>query len=409
MTTAPAHPAADPAQTPAIAPYGAWRSPITADAIVAESVGIGSVAIDRDAIDRDSSNGAAILWTEARPAEGGRIVIVRRAADGAVAEVNPPPYNARTRVHEYGGGAWLVHSGVVWFSNFDDQRIYRQEIGVGLPQPITPDAPLRYADAVLDAARNRLICVREDHTDPGNVVNAIVAVPADGVGAQTVLCGGWDFVAAPRLSPDGATLAWLSWKHPNMPWDGTHLWTAAVRDNGSLGEATLVAGGASVSVYQPEWSPDGVLHYVSDASGWWNLYRQRDGREEALYPDDAEYGRPQWTFASHSYAFAGDGSMVCAVNRRGLWSLNLLRPDAGTLTPLPVPAGEMGRGDLAVSGNIAAVIAGDAERPLSLLRVNLDTGDWAALRVSSGVDIPPGYIAPAQSIEFPSTDGRRVP
>ena len=403
MTTAPANTAAAPAPGVNIAPYGAWRSPITADAIVAESVGIGSVAIDYDVV-----NGDAILWAESRPAEGGRIVIVRCAADGTVAEVNPPPYNARTRVHEYGGGAWLVHNGVVWFSNFDDQRIYRQEIGGGLPQPITPDAPLRYADAVRDAARNRLICVREDHTDPGNVVNAIVAVPADGVGEQTVLCGGWDFVAAPRLSPDGATLAWLSWNHPNMPWDGTQLWTAPVLDDGSLGEATLVAGGASVSIYQPEWSPDGVLHYVSDASGWWNLYRQRDGQEEPLYPDDAEYGRPQWAFASHSYAFAGDGGIVCAVNRRGFWSLNLLRPDAGTLTPLPVPAGEMGRGDLAVSGNIAAVIAGDAERPMSLLRVNLDTGDWDTLRVASGVELPAGYISPAQSIEFPSTDGRRA-
>ena len=247
MTTAPTNPAAHPALGVNLAPYGAWRSPITADAIVAESVGLGSVAIDYDVV-----NGDAILWAESRPAEGGRIVIVRCAADGTVAEVNPPPYNARTRVHEYGGGAWLVHNGVVWFSNFDDQRIYRQEIGGGLPQPITPDAPLRYADAVRDAARNRLICVREDHIDPGNVVNAIVAVPADGVGEQTVLCGGWDFVAAPRLSPDGATLAWLSWNHPNMPWDGTQLWTAPVLDDGSLGDAIPVAGGASVSIYQPE-------------------------------------------------------------------------------------------------------------------------------------------------------------
>ena len=396
-----------------IAPYGAWRSPITADAIVAESVGIGSVAIDRDPANGDAGGGTAILWAESRPGEGGRNVIVRRTADGAVSEVNPPPYNARTRVHEYGGGAWVVRNGVVWFSNFDDQRIYRQEIGgpeIGssAPQPITPAAPLRYADAVLDAARNRLICVREDHTDPTHIVNAIVAVPTDGIGAQTILFGGWDFVAAPRLSPDGGTLAWLSWHHPNMPWDGTHLWTAPVLGDGALGDATLAAGGDSVSIYQPEWSPDSVLHYVSDASGWWNLYRQRDGREEALYPDDAEYGRPQWVFAARSYAFAGDGSIVCAVNRRGFWSLNLLRPDTRTLTPLPVPAGEMGRGDLAVSGNIAAVIAGDAERPLALLRVNLDTGEWDTLRVSSGADIPAGYISPAQSIAFPSTDGRRA-
>ncbi len=436
MTTAPnpGNPAARPMPAaahpaPIIAPYGAWCSPITADAIVAESVGIGSVAFDRAIGNGDAANDIAILWTESRPAEGGRIVIVRRAADGTTADVNPPPYNVRTRVHEYGGGAWIVHNGVVWFSNFDDQRIYRQEIGrqeIGgeLPQPITPDAPLRYADAVLDAARSRLICVREDHTDPDNIVNAIVAVPADsasasnsdggGIGAQTVLAGGWDFVASPRLSPDGAALAWLSWNHPNMPWDGTHLWTAPILDDGTLGDATLAAGGESVSICQPEWSPDGVLHYVSDASGWWNLYRCAapglpDGKAaEPLYPDDAEYGRPQWVFAARSYAFAGDGGIICAVNRKGFWSLNRLRPDTRALAPLPVPASEMGRGDLAVSGSTAAVIAGAAERPMSLLRVNLDTAEWDTLRVSSGVDIPSGYISPAQPIEFPSTDSRRA-
>ena len=381
--------------SPTIAPYGSWRSPITADAIVAESIGIGQVAIDGD----------SILWTEGRPAEGGRNVIVRGTSDGAVADVNPPPFNARTRVHEYGGGAWIADAGTVWFSNFDDQRIYRQDAD-GEPQPITPEAPLRYADATHDQARNRLICVREDHTDPDNVVNAIVAVPADGVGQQTLLFDGWDFVSSPRLSPDGVTLAWLSWNHPNMPWDGTHLWTAPALDDGTLDEATLVAGGEGVSVCQPEWSPDGVLHYVSDASGWWNLYRIGENGPEALHPDDAEYARPQWVFASRAYGFAGNGDIICAVNRRGAWSLNRLNPDTGALTPLDLPAGEMGRSDLAVSGITAVVVAGDAERPLSLMRVNLDTGYWDTLRAASTSNVAAEYISPAQTIEFPSNEGR---
>ncbi len=380
---------------PTIAPYGSWRSPITADAIVAESITISSVAIDGD----------AILWTEARPAEGGRNVIVRCTPRGDVSDVNPPPFNARTRVHEYGGGAWLAEGGTVWFSNFDDQRIYRQQAG-DTPLAITPPAPLRYADAVLDRARNRLICVREDHADPDNIVNAIAAVPADGIGRQTTLAAGWDFVSAPRLSPDGATLAWLSWNHPNMPWDGTHLWTAPVLADGTLGAAVLAAGGDNVSVYQPEWSPDGILHYVSDASGWWNLYRNDAGAPQPLYPDAAEYGRPQWVFASHTYGFAGDGRIVCAVNRRGAWSLNLLDPDAGVLTPLDVPAGEMGRGDLAVTGITAVALAGDARRPLSLLRVNLNTGYWDTLRMSSTTNVNAGYISPAETVEFPSNEGR---
>ena len=378
-----------------IAPYGSWRSPITADAIVAESISIGQVAID----------GGAILWTEGRPSEGGRNVIVRMTTDGAISDVNPAPFNARTRVHEYGGGAWIADAGTVWFSNFDDQRIYRLD-GNSDPQPITPDAPLRYADATLDKARNRLICVREDHTAPENIVNVIVAIPADGIGEQTILAAGWDFVSSPRLSPDGNTLAWLSWNHPNMPWDGTHLWTAPVLDDGTLGDATLVAGGERVSVFQPEWSPDCILHYVSEESGWWNLYRLGDNGPEALYRDDAEYARPQWVFASRAYGFAGNGDIICAVNRRGAWSLNRLHPDTGVMTALTVPAGEMGRGDLAVSGITAVVVAGDADRPLSLMRVNLETGYWDTLKAASTTDVDPGYISPAQTIEFPSNEGR---
>ena len=381
---------------PTVAPYGSWRSPITADAIVAESITIGQVAIDGD----------AVLWTEGRPSEGGRNVIMRMTPDGPVADVNPAPFNARTRVHEYGGGAWIADGGTVWFSNFDDQRIYRQELDGGEPQPITPDAPLRYADANLDRQRNRLICVREDHADPENIINAIAAVPADGDGEQVVLAEGWDFVSSPRLSPDGATLTWLSWNHPNMPWDGTHLWAAPVQDHGTLGEATLVAGGEHVSVFQPDWSPDGVLHYVSDESGWWNLYRHRDDGPQALYPDDAEYARPQWAFASRTYGFAGNGDIVCAVNRRGAWSLNRLNPDNGIMQALNVPAGEMGRGDLVVSGVTAVVVAGDAERPMSLMRINLTDGYWDTLKAASTTHVDAGYISPAQTIEFPSNEGR---
>ena len=381
--------------SPTIAPYGSWRSPITADAIVAESIGISSVSIDGD----------AIFWTESRPSEGGRYVIVRMDPDGTISDVNPAPFNARTRVHEYGGGAWIADAGTVWFSNFDDQRIYRQDSG-GQPRAVTPESPLRYADAVLDRARNRLICVREDHADPGNIINAIAAVPTDGSGEQTVLFDGWDFVSSARLSPDGSTLAWMSWNHPNMPWDGTHLWTAPVLDDGTLGDATLVAGGETVSVCEPEWSPEGVLHFVADQSGWWNLYRLGADGPEPLCPDDAEYGRPQWVFGASTYGFAGNGDIVCAVNRRGSWFLSLLNPDTGAATPLNVPAGEMGRGDLAVSGITAAVIAGDAEQPMSLLRVNLRNEEWDTVTQSSSVAVPSDYVSPARTIEFPSTDGR---
>ena len=262
------------------------------------------------------------------------MVVVRRGADGVAVDVTPAPYNVRTRVHEYGGGAFLVQDGVVFFANFSDQRIYRQAPG-GAPRAITPEGPLRYADGVFDAARGRIICVREAHppfnsppeggkekyspADEGNsragggsgecsradggdssagggmgnggeAVNAVVGVDVGGGGVVTLFEGA-DFCAAPRLSPDGGTLAWLVWDHPNMPWDSTTLLAAPVGADGLLGAAEVVAGDGD-SVLQPLWSPSGELHFVSDRSGWWNLYRWRDGAVEPVLTMEAEFARP---------------------------------------------------------------------------------------------------------------------
>ena len=241
------------------------------------------------------------------------MVIVRRSGDGATADVTPEPYSVRTRVHEYGGGAFLVADGTVFFSNFADQRMYRQDRD-GEPRAITPEAPLRYADGVLDAGRGRVICVREDHSSEGEPVNAIVAVDAEGVAAQQVLYSESDFCAAPRISPDGKSLAWLSWNHPNMPWDGTRLLLADFDSDGRLGEMQVIAGGPSTSsgwdesVLQPLWSPAGELYFVSDRNGWWNLYRWRDGEIRPVLEMEAEFARPQWVFDPASYGFLDEGA-----------------------------------------------------------------------------------------------------
>ncbi|MQG63779.1 MAG: S9 family peptidase, partial [SAR202 cluster bacterium] len=218
------------------APYGSWKSPITTDLIVSGSIGLGQVALD----------GEDIYWVEMRPSEGGRMVLVKHDPEGEIVDVTPEPYSVRTRVHEYGGGAFLVHEEVVYFSNYSDQRIYRQENG-GEPQAITPDVEMRYADGCFDPARNRIICVREDHTGEGEPVNCIVAVDALGKTEQQVLSKGSDFCSNPRISPDGAKLAWLAWDHPNMPWDGTFLLVASFNDQGLLGESRVVAGGRTES------------------------------------------------------------------------------------------------------------------------------------------------------------------
>lgn len=218
---------------PREAPYGSWKSPITADLIVTGSISLGQIVLD----------GHDVYWTEGRPTEGGRSVIVRRRPDGGIEDVTPPPFNARTRVHEYGGGDFAVASGVLYFANFSDQRLYRVPIG-GAPEPLTSLEGMRYADFEIDRAGRRLICVREDHSDAEReAVNTIVAVDLE-TGAETVLIEGDDFYAAPRLSPDGAFLAWLSWDHPNMPWDGCELWLAGLDKDGDLpGGQIVIAGG----------------------------------------------------------------------------------------------------------------------------------------------------------------------
>src|ERR1700730_3695547 len=229
---------------PQTAPYGSWSSPITSDLIVASTIGPSGILLD----------GADVYWLESRPQENGRSVIVRRAVDGSSADVTPrmagggePAFSVRTRVHEYGGGSYLVSDGVVHFCNDADQRLYRQELG-GTPVAITPDPArpkgLRYADGVMDARRGRMIWVREDHTTAApEPVNILVEIPLDGSHPQRVLQEGRDFYAAPRLSPDGNRLAWLEWSHPNMPWIGCELWVGECAADGSIGNRRLVAGG----------------------------------------------------------------------------------------------------------------------------------------------------------------------
>ena len=226
------------------APYGTWKSPITSDLIVKESIGLAQVKVDGD----------DIYWIEMRPSEGGRQVIVRRASDGSIADVNPPGFNARTRVHEYGGGDYIAHDSIVYFSNFADQQLYRQapDSEPELISEGSTDAQLRYADFAVDASRNRLISVREDHRpNDREAVNTLVAISLDG-GAAQVLVSGNDFYSSPRISPDGSRLAWLTWNHPNMPWDGCELWAGDIAVDGTVANQQLVAGGPRESIFQPE-------------------------------------------------------------------------------------------------------------------------------------------------------------
>jgi len=395
-------------RTPATVPYGSWRSPITSDLIVGETIGLGAILVD----------GGDLYWIEARPGEGGRNVLVRRSGDGQGRDnhgrdITPAPFNVRTRVHEYGGGAVTIGGGIIYFSNFADQRLYRQT-GGGAPEAVTPAAEpgtssWRYADGRIDARRGRWIGVREEHTADGSVLNTLVAVEPQAGNPGRVLAQGWDFCAAPRMSPDGAWLAWLSWNHPNMPWVGTELWLARIADDGSLGEPKRVAGGLQESICQPEWAPDGALIFVSDRTGWWNLYRcdaGGDGAIAALCPRQAEFGRAHWVFGQSSYAFLEPDRLACAYTEAGRSRLAMLDLARGALAPVDLPYTDYG--SLKALGERVVCIAGSPADPPVVISIDARTGATEILRRSTTLAEDGEfrrYIAAPRHLEFPTEAG----
>ncbi|HEV7375713.1 MAG TPA: S9 family peptidase [Pyrinomonadaceae bacterium] len=377
-----------------VAPYGSWKSPITSTLIVKGSIGVGQVALD----------GEDVYWVEMRPSEGGRSVIVRRTPDGQTTDVNPMPFNARTRVHEYGGGDYLVADGTVYFSNFDDQRLYKQSTD-SQPEPLTPAVLMRYAEPIIDRRRGCLISVREDHTRGGEAVNTLASISLEDGSQQRVLAMGNDFYSSPRLSPDGSRLAWLTWNHPNMPWDGTELWVGEFASDGSLVNERLVAGGVDESIFQPEWSPDGVLYFVSDRSGWWNLYREKEqGSVESLSEMQAEFGGPQWVFGLSMYAFESASRIICTYIEKGNSRLAHLETDTGKFEKIELPYTDITY--LHASSGRAAFRGGSLTDAASIIQLDLGTGKVEILRRSNDLKIDTGYFSIPQAIEFPTEDGK---
>ncbi len=370
--------------------YGSWESPITPELVTAASIRY------NDSVECD---GGDVYWVESRPNEGGRSAIVRRSADGIVADASPAGFNARTRAHEYGGGAYAVHDGVVYAASFEDQRLYRFRPG-GQPEPITPipDIPagLRYADFTF--GDGYLIAVRERHLEEGEAVNELVRIPLDGSGDPKVIASGHDFYANPRLGPDGTTLAFITWDHPNMPWNGTTLWTMPTG-----GEPMKVAGGTNESVFQPDWSADGVLHFASDRTGWWNLYRSTEGGIETVLEIEADIGACQWVFRFRRYGILGDGSVLAvATTSQGPRVIVVARD--GSTRDLPPPGTDL-QPQMAVGGDDAFMIAGATDRFPGVVRVDTVTGATEVLALIPDPGVDSSYLSIPETITFDTPDG----
>lgn len=378
---------------PQVAPYGSWKSPVNSKLVASSVVVLGQLVLD----------GEDIYWNEMCPAEKGRNVIVRRTLKGNISDVISAPFNVRTRVHEYGGGAFTVSGRVIYFSNFSDHRIYCKRPGT-LPRPLTPKANLRYADFAVDHRRNRLVCVREDHTFSDSApVNALVSLEVGKGEKDNVLVSGNDFYSSPRLNSDGSRLAWLTWNHPNMPWDGTELWIGELKADGSLGHAERVAGGIDESIFQPEWSPDGILCFVSDHTGWWNLYRWLDGRIEPLCEMKADFGEPQWMFGMSTYAFQSANRIVCAYVEQGVHRLAILDTTVGKIDLIESPYTDIR--SVCASPSFAAFIAGSPTESQSVVRLDIATRHLEVVKTCSNVVVSSEYLSVPESVEFPTENG----
>jgi dipeptidyl aminopeptidase/acylaminoacyl peptidase len=369
------------------APFGAWASPITAAHAASGLVRVGEVVLDGD----------DVYWLESRPAQGGRSVVVRRRPDGAVDDITGPSSNVRSRVHEYGGGAFTVSAGTIYFVEDGDQRIWRQDAGSVAARPLTPAGRARHADLVLDPVRPRLVCVREVHAEAGEPQNSLVAVPLGG-GAPRVLASGADFYASPCLDPAGGRLAYLRWDHPAMPWQSTELWVAPVGADGAVGPGQRVAGGPGESIFQPSFSPQGVLHFVSDRTGWWNLYRYHQGAVEPVWETDAELALPQWVFGLSTHAWLGPSTLVCAFKREGLWRLGVLDAESGAVTPVETTLTEISH--VRAAAGRAVLVGASAAQPPALWQ--LAGGAVTSLHQPSGAPIDPALVSRPRPIIFPS-------
>lgn len=379
-------------------PYGSWRSKISA-AIVAKS-GIGSnLLLSELKLGKDN-----IYWLERNLKHSGSRDLMRWSQDGIIESVVSAPFDVRTRVHEYGGGSYAIWRDVIFFINFEDQRLYRSEHGN--VYPITPQSENdRYADSIVTQDGSQLIAVRERHETGREVQNELVAVSADGSELPGVLATGRDFYSSPRISPDGSQLAWLCWDHPHMPWEQSELWVASITDKMNLENEHCVAGGEQESVYQPEWGPSGELYYISDHNGWWNLYRQDDDKAIALAPIEADIGIPQWQFGTSRYTFLSNNSIAVIYTQDGEDHLGVLEPGAKQIRKIDIPFTSFYPPAIySNEGGKLWTIAGSFTMMPSVVCIDSKAEKFQVIRKGFSENLDSNLISTPEVIHFPTVD-----
>ncbi|MDH3580268.1 MAG: prolyl oligopeptidase family serine peptidase [Hyphomicrobiales bacterium] len=379
---------------PKTGPFGSWSSPISADMAAGKSLRFGSVCAD----------GQTLYWSEGRPEEGGRSALMCALPDGAVEEILPAPWSARSKVHEYGGGEFTVQDGICFFVDAETQDLYALEPGLA-PRRLSQASDTRFADMELDARHQRLIVVAErvDAGDGhGHPENFLSGVSLSGEGEPEALVAGHDFYANPRVSHDGKSLAFLSWDLPHMPWEAAALFIAAIADDGSIGAPTRVAGGVDDAVFQPEWTSDGRLLFVADANGWGNLHEWNRREIRTVEVCAADLLRPLWVFGMRSYALLDDARAAAVYFENGAARLKIINIASGESTPVETEFLSLDA-ITATGDGVGAVVATDTAAP-AVARIPLGDGETHILRASMDAALAPDDISAARMITLDGDD-----
>jgi dipeptidyl aminopeptidase/acylaminoacyl peptidase len=371
--------------------FGNWPSPI----------GSGLIASNALQLDELRIYGDALWWLERHPEQGGRVDIAHHANDTTRALL-PREYSCRSRVHEYGGGSYCISHKGIYFVNDADQDIYFLAHADAPVQRITRSSDTRYADLSFDFHHNRLICIQEQHCDNDRVENSLLAINTD-TGSRTVLASGDDFYSSPKPCPDGSRLAWLSWNHPDMPWDTTQLWLAELSDNGNIISSRVIAGGESVSVFQPEWSAAGALYFIDDRTGWWNLYHYDGQHAHPAYNCQLEFGLPQWVFGLRCYSFIDTHRIVCSVIDAGVGKLGILDTHDGEFAALETGYNRFS--SINASADCTCFIGASDSTFSQVVRLDLKSARTTPLKYACTPELDSRYFSSPQSIEFSTRHG----